>query len=265
MPKKTKRTTAEIRKEMTLNGAYFFQFSKPKLSTNNWYNEWVAMQKYGFYVCSTGCILPYKYYQKTFEASDNLKGHERAAHMFFGRECDRTAKTNQFGWPCDEQISHLCHNPDCINPMHMVIEPRWKNVKRNYCGINGTCDCGVLPACVRTYTNPKVFAETREYVTDRAKILELLASLQNTYKFSLLLPGYYRDEDRKIKNRKLRSERAELTKKQHYKKEKRKQKKEAGALHQNRAVSRVVEKQLFKEEEDNFQELESSPEEAVEQ
>jgi len=260
MPKKTKRTTAEIREEMTQGGAFFFQFVKPRQSTNNWYNEWVAMQKYGFFVCSSGCILPYKYYQKTFEAGDSLKGHQRAAHMFLGKECDLTLKTNQFGWPCDEQISHLCHNPDCINPTHIVIEARWKNVKRNYCGINGTCDCGVLPACVRTYTNPKVFAETREFVKDRAKVLELLASLQDKYKFSLLLPGYFREDDKKIRNRKLRSEAGKVTKKQHKKKLKRKLKKEA-----QRADSSVARKQLVKEEEDNFQEFEPSPEEAVEQ
>jgi hypothetical protein len=258
MPKKKKRNASDIREEMQHQGAHFFRFvSSPQL-TNNWLNEWTAIQKYGFFVCSTGCLLPYQYYRRTSRAGDKLKGHQRAVHFFLGRECDRTARTNQFGWPCDEQVSHLCHNPDCINPLHIVIEPRWKNVKRNYCGINGSCDCGVLPACVRTYTNPETFAQDLELVKDRAKVLELLASLQQTHRFSLLSPDFYRVENQKIDNRKKRKEAGLVTKQQKEKKQKRKERKE------ERADSSVA-KHSLKEEEDSFQEFEPSPEEIVDQ
>ncbi len=31
------------------------------------------------------------------------------------------------------QVSHLCHNPGCFNPNHVVVEPRELNVARNTC------------------------------------------------------------------------------------------------------------------------------------
>lgn len=36
----------------------------------------------------------------------------------------------------DLQVSHLCHNPGCFNPDHLVIEPEALNKIRNECGPN---------------------------------------------------------------------------------------------------------------------------------
>jgi hypothetical protein len=31
------------------------------------------------------------------------------------------------------QVSHLCHNPGCFNPAHLLVEEQWLNKARNTC------------------------------------------------------------------------------------------------------------------------------------
>jgi hypothetical protein len=31
------------------------------------------------------------------------------------------------------QVSHLCHNPGCFNPAHLLVEESWLNMARNSC------------------------------------------------------------------------------------------------------------------------------------
>lgn len=50
-------------------------------------------------------------------------------------------------------VSHLCHNKACINPLHLVLEPHSVNVSRTYCVVRGSC-CGEHnPACLFLRTN----------------------------------------------------------------------------------------------------------------
>jgi hypothetical protein len=217
---KQKRPADQIRAETKSEGAIFLSFRRPAQTTTKWYNEWVAMQKYGFFVLSTACILPYKYFRKSNKKGHKLKGHKRAVHCFHNREPDKTERRNQHGWPCDEQISHLCHNPDCCNPLHLVIEFRWKNVRRNYCGEKGVCDCGMQPPCIRTYTNPETFASDWTIETDIQKVRQLLSALHTAYPFEVLPMTYFDTEDEKKKNKRERKERAKKHEKQHIKKAK---------------------------------------------
>lgn len=47
------------------------------------------------------------------------------------------------------QISHLCHNPQCFNPAHLVVEIISTNNKRKACsGGGGACTCKVASRCV---------------------------------------------------------------------------------------------------------------------
>jgi len=202
MPKK-KRGTAAIREEQVKQGAVFFDFAIPQLNSNvNWIHEWKAIEKYGFFVTTEECIMPYLYYRGSNKQVDNsIKGHIRACHFFFAKQPGNVEKTNAFGWPCQEQVSHLCHNVDCINPLHLTIESQWKNLKRNYCGFNGKCDCGVIPKCVCTYTNIETFAKDFAYEKDLHKVNILLATLKLQFPFKLLQPGHYTKEDAKEKAR----------------------------------------------------------------
>jgi len=213
-----KRSSADIRSEMRQEGALYLTFERPQLTPDSWWNEWKAMQKYGFFILTTGCIMPYKYFRKTFKTGHKLKGHQRAVHCFLNRTPDQTVRVNQHGWPCGEQISHLCHNPDCVNPEHLVIEPQWKNLRRNYCGENGHCDCGMTPRCVRTYTNPETFANSWTLEADIKKAKVLLTNLHATYPFKILPSNFYSAEEVKSKNRQKRRNKEKKHDKQRSKK-----------------------------------------------
>lgn len=51
--------------------------------------------------------------------------------------------------PSTLDISHLCHNPLCINPLHLVAEPHHINNNRISCTNNGVCmGHGEYPNCI---------------------------------------------------------------------------------------------------------------------
>lgn len=209
-----KRSEPEIRREMLDQGAFLFYFQALKPPPDNYkvfIDQWRTIERKGFLVTVDGCMLPYSYYRKSCKG-DKLKGHQRSAHFFFGREPDRSIKVNQHGWPCDEQISHLCHRIDCINPLHLVIEERWKNAKRNFCGLNGECDCGLSPKCLRTYHNHETFKESLQIERDKVKVMTLLASLRERYPFRLEPKTKFVVEDEKRDNRNERKKRGRKTK-----------------------------------------------------
>ena len=46
-------------------------------------------------------------------------------------------------------VSHLCHNSLCVNPMHLVAEPHFVNNNRITCANNGVCmGHGEYPNCL---------------------------------------------------------------------------------------------------------------------
>lgn len=44
------------------------------------------------------------------------------------------------------EVSHLCHHTSCVNPEHLVLEPRKVNLERKMCR-TGTC-IGHSPECM---------------------------------------------------------------------------------------------------------------------
>ena len=56
------------------------------------------------------------------------------------------------------EASHLCHHPRCINPQHIIIETRRKNLKRNMCIGHSDlveCKCGAYNSpCTHTHVPP---------------------------------------------------------------------------------------------------------------
>jgi len=225
---KLKRSEADIRKETLSQGALLFKFAElahpsDAKAYKKFRDQWRTLEQKGLFVTADGCLLPYSYYRKSNASGDRLKGHLRSAHFFFGREPDRTLRVNQHGWPCDEQCSHLCHRPDCVRPDHIVIEPRWANAKRNYCGEAGLCNCGSAPKCVRTYHNPETFQETLEFVTDKDRVLALLAALRDRHHFSIEPKSKYKVQDEQRENRNARKKRGREHKQQGEKKRQKQQ------------------------------------------
>lgn len=135
-----------IRESMLEQGALLFKFDQPSEGSSQqehitWFNQ---MQELGFRVTTTGCFLPYENFKGSSKARP--KGHKVATFFFKG--IPSTYPSHPHGWPVVVQVSHLCHRKTCVNPNHIVYEPQWKNLKRNYCGENGSCDCGMTPACL---------------------------------------------------------------------------------------------------------------------
>jgi len=146
---------------MRKRGAVFVVYQKlsqPQMSAEHYRNvelAWRNVEEKGFLVLANGCVLPWDHYCKESGKGATKKARNRAAEFFFGRQARKGMKPTELGWPTDEHVSHLCHDRRCCNPYHLVIEAHWRNQKRNYCGINGTCDCGQQPPCVRPYTSLK--------------------------------------------------------------------------------------------------------------
>jgi hypothetical protein len=46
------------------------------------------------------------------------------------------------------EVSHLCHQPGCFNPDHLVIERKARNNLRNECAKSGRCICCQQPSCL---------------------------------------------------------------------------------------------------------------------
>lgn len=146
----------DIRRKMLDQGALLFRFEKPhdvvhKREHIVW---WEQMEQLGFRVTRSGCILPYDNFCGS--SKGRPKGHKISAYFFLGEppRCQQQQSGGHpHGWPTQMQVSHRCHRKDCINPAHLVYEPQWKNLKRNYCGEHGSCDCGMQPPCVATYHN----------------------------------------------------------------------------------------------------------------
>lgn len=148
---KVKRSTIPtIRNNMIEKGALLLSFTRPEgVSSSNkedviWFRK---MEELGFLVTTSGCMFPYENY------SSGSKGRPRGAKLsaLFFKGNLPSFPDHQFGWPTEAHTSHLCHRKQCVNPNHIAYEPQWKNLKRNYCGESGKCDCGVKPKCLASY------------------------------------------------------------------------------------------------------------------
>lgn len=169
-----RRASGHLRFDFLDQGAFLIEFKQPTTPLNmfqreapigfetplvndvvyeKFKKEYRTMERKGFLVTKdTGCLIPHSQYSTTQKGATR-KGHQRA-FAFFGRWCPQqgqTAERNLHGWPSTQQISHKCHRRNCCRPDHILSEEQWRNLKRNFCGNDGTCDCGSEVKCIRTY------------------------------------------------------------------------------------------------------------------
>lgn len=168
--------------------------------------EYGAMERKGYFVLSSGCILPLSFYRTPGEGA-TLKGHQRYFQVRHGFIPSSAAsqgnpRTPQ-GWPKELQLSHTCHRRGCI--VHVVLEWKWRNVHRNYCGYTGECDCSHRlpgPACVLPYraelSDEQLMADV---LTDRDDIETILGEVFPEGGFELLPDDYYQARDAKSAKR----------------------------------------------------------------
>lgn len=193
-----KSSIPAIRESMLQRGALLFGFKPKDVSTSKqeqtWFNQ---MQELGFLVTTTGCIFPYENFSSA--SKGRPKGHKVSALFFKGSP--PTSPENSHGWPSSMQVSHLCHRKKCINPNHIVYEPQWMNLKRNYCGINGKCDCGLSPKCLATYHNDD-WSYNDEFISyNTPDFKKLLKPILSGYKYVVFPKDKYESIDNRRRQR----------------------------------------------------------------
>lgn len=222
---KPKRTSGEMRTEYVAMNAHLLMFTRPStprpmfgavepplgyeprtLFSNDKAGQ-AAVQQYrlmerkGFRVTKDlGCLIPEEHYS-TAKQGASLKGHQRSVEFFAGfrpsgPEPGVEPLRNEYGWPSALEISHLCHRRSCARIDHLVVEEKWRNQKRNYCGASGQCDCGNVTKCLRRYQMDSV-TEQPEYFTTGAQVMEKLAEAKDLPVFEIVPSSHYvkRDEE----------------------------------------------------------------------
>ena len=134
-------------------------------------------------------------------AKEGQRDTKISAYYFLGGPPPRQ-EMHPHGWPTEMQVSHRCHRKDCVSPLHVIWEPQWKNLKRNYCGADGSCDCGMTPPCVATYHNDGWQYDDDEiisYSTDgyRRQVADLLSGRR----FTILPKNHYESIDNRKRKR----------------------------------------------------------------
>jgi hypothetical protein len=218
------RTVAEMRKEMVENNGVFLDWSNKirlealEKSGEN-INALKTISEKGFFIFETGCILPHPYYSKKGEDGPaRFRGYKASANLFHSvKNLETSEGTNQDGWPLNIEVSHLCHWYACMNPDHLVFEPRWKNWKRLYCF---GCDCNLEPRCLAKFHPTAYWKDETNWpkkvgYDDMKKLKSLLPS-----NIKILAKDHYYKEDLKANNRLIRLKR----KRKHDKETKRKKK-----------------------------------------
>jgi hypothetical protein len=227
MPKtinKGKRLSGQMRNEYLDRGAFLVEFEQPTAPMDMFRrpvplgigpaqllmgrdlqsatDQYRSMERKGFRVTAdTGCLIPEEQYS-TYQQGATLKGHQRS-FQFFGRWSPALLTgaevlRNEFGWPISPQISHLCHRRSCCRIDHLIAEEQWRNLKRNYCGFSGECDCGNDVQCIRRYqmeaqADTPVFCLTRE---------EVMIALAEAPPFTVHGRGRFTERDKAAKQRK---------------------------------------------------------------
>lgn len=218
-----RRPEADLRNENLESGALLLSFESAQTTpppAQDVQTAWRTIEKKGLRVTRFGCLIAH--YLHTPEAHHRTSAVSVAMKFFTGRSLDPTkaGSRNHLGWPEHEEYSHLCHNFSCCNPSHIVVERFWQNRKRNFCGLNGNCDCGMKPACLKPYNNRDA---TARYIDDKSNLLlysehnlaEKLRQHVPLAKAVRILPkNYYYAEDIKRLNRIKRLRRGDVHKKQ---------------------------------------------------
>lgn len=149
--------------EMAEKNAVFIQIVPDCRCSEDYKKKWKVVCGLGFLVTERGCWIP-----RNTNWGSNMDFLEVFGCQFKRRNLDPGSRDEQ-GRPNVDQHSHLCHNPFCCNPAHIVIEPQWMNQKRNYCRGNIITDaiemnskksikveihdCLMLPKCLFSYVS----------------------------------------------------------------------------------------------------------------
>lgn len=244
---KPKRSSGQMRQEYIASGAFLIEFKEPAVPMDMWRRQppiavgppsllsgselqsakdsYRTMERKGFRVTKdTGCMIPDAQYS-TYKAGSSLKGHQRS-FQFFGRWWPKAEQTvrNEFGWPITPQISHLCHRRSCCRIDHLVAEEQWRNIKRNFCGYHGSCDCGSEIKCLRRYQMEDQ-ADEPEFCTT---VEEVKAALEGAPKYTIHGSNRFADRDAKTAQRKANKLKRERKQDKHQHQTAKKQKKLAG-------------------------------------
>ena len=211
-----------MRSEMIENNAVFLDWSfKIKTEGKNTpenRNAFNTISEKGFFVFENGCILPHPYYSKKGKDGPvRFRGHKASMNMFHLPKTETKVQRNEDGWPTDVVISHLCHWSDCMNPDHLIWEPRWKNWKRLYCF---GCDCNNTPSCLGKFHPSSYWDDEKNWPTKIGydRISEIKEKLPKLVK--VLPKDHYKKVDLKDSNRLKRLKKKKI----HDKQTKRKQK-----------------------------------------
>ena len=109
----------------------------------------------GVQISKDGCIYPHPRYCTSGEG-DKRKAYQRVMLALMGVRTTGKQDTvdEQTGWPNWAETSHYyCHHHKCCNPLHLQLQPAWRNRRRNYCGSSGQCDCSSQPPCHLRYSS----------------------------------------------------------------------------------------------------------------
>lgn len=209
---KVKKTEADIRNDMLDRGALLLEFTinRPWLNNQD-LTLWRAVEKKGFLVTDKGCLFPSDHQTRSKKTAYDL-----ALKFFKGQERNPATNgtVNEAGWDCEDTVSHLCHRDECCSISHLELVPRWKCLRRNYCGLDGTCDCGMQPPCVDTYYPPTFARKPDTFLTYSTpglgkKIKALFET--DTISVKILPRNHYVKDDIKYKNKQARIKRSKKT------------------------------------------------------
>jgi len=215
-----RRSSGALRQEQLESGGFLLEFKEPVLLHNptmgfsdnllngiplldmksSMYNSrrqrWRLIERKGFKVTTEGCLIPHPQYNQ--QAGSTQNGYRTSISFFTGFDGNlaQDRVINQFGWDATLERSHLCHRNECCNPSHIIVEPFWKNRKRNFCGYNGSCDCGILPKCIRRFQSSNT-VDDPILCKNKEEVLVALASTKNVFDFTMPMSSKYDDVDLK--------------------------------------------------------------------
>jgi len=230
-PRKDKRAAHEIRQEMMESRfGHLVQMSRKDGFVHPHMTAWRKIEGHGLTFTDTGCIIPAKQFWPGCGHRHTKLASLVSAQVFNNvkaEDLDKSQLKDELGWPCTPQLSHLCHTSVCCNPKHVVVEPQWRNLKRNYCGREGQCDCGVQPNCLARYRASNVAFTVSCLNQDAPDLKKTLVSMMPEHVDIKILPrDALRKEDKKAENRKRRR----TATRHHNAQRRRKQQKAAGGV-----------------------------------